>query len=253
MSIVLFADEAGLAVLRDCSFSPLAPVAVYDPDRFGDRLPEGLGAFRSLPHPTKDQRAAFVHRLAELDPKTGIIFSYSRILWKELLGVFPNGVYNIHFGKLPQYRGANTLQWSIINGEAATAATLHRVDQGIDTGPVIDEREVAIAPGDTALTVQRKLLDGARDLLDEWLPRLSAQPAEGVPQDEGRARTWPRRTPEDGKIDWAWPDETIRNLTRALVAPWPGAWYEDADGGKIVIDRDLTVDEVRELRRRVAP
>jgi len=158
-------------------------------------------------------------------------------------------VVNLHNGRLPEYRGANVLQWAIINGEPATAATLHYVDEGIDTGPVIDAVEVAITEADTALTLRERLVITDIALLERWLPQLLGGPAAAVPQEAARARTWPRRRPQDGAIDWNQTDRQIRDLTRALVPPWPGAWYVDRDGTTTVVSQVLEPDDIKRLRQ----
>ena len=179
----------------------------------------------------------------------GVICSYSRILWKELIDFFPMGVVNIHGGKLPEFRGANTLQWSIINGEKSTAATLHFVDEGVDTGSVIDAAEVVIETHDTAFTLLGKILKASASLLDIWLPSLLNEKAPAYPQDESKAQVWPRCTLDDGLLDWVHSDEEISLLSRALAAPWPGVFYYTDDNKKVVIDNALTSSEVAKLRK----
>ncbi|GKT30491.1 hypothetical protein ADUPG1_005517 [Aduncisulcus paluster] len=159
------------------------------------------------------------------------------------------GVVNIHGGKLPEYRGASTLQWAIINGEDSTAATLHFVDEGVDTGPVIDSAEVVIETHDSALSVLGKVLNASALLLDIWLPILLQGEVSSYPQDESKAHVWSRCTPEDGLIDWAQSDEEISLLTRALAAPWTGAFYYTNDNKKVVIDYALSPPEVAKLRK----
>jgi methionyl-tRNA formyltransferase len=255
-SIVVFGDEFGLPVVLEVLREVLnkSPAAcVIDPRRktAQDWRTNHAGSLHILRHPQKSQRERFVGMIAGLNPALGIVFSYSRILWPELIDTFPLGIVNLHGGRLPEYRGANVLQWVIINGEAETAMTLHYVDAGIDTGPVIAELPVVIDDGDTAVTLREHSAQSAKTLLAEWLPRLIEGKVTARPQDESSARTWPRRKPEDGLIDFSWPDERIRNMTRALVKPWPGAHYFDRSGRKIIIDRALSREEVAALRREV--
>lgn len=246
MCVVFFTDETAIEYLQSTILSLKQCIVVFDPYRHGMSLPSPFNGIPTLPHPEKEDRCSFLQRLGS--PQLGIIFSYSRILWKELLDLFPLGVVNIHGGKLPEYRGANTLQWAIINGEPHTAATLHKVDTGVDTGPVIDERIIAIQPHDTALTLRDKLLESGLDLLVEWLPQLLFSAVEGTAQNEAKACVYPRRTPDDGQIIWSMNDEQISRLTRALVSPWPGAFYYDVNGAKVVIDQALSPSEVAKLR-----
>lgn len=254
--IIAFGDEVGLPVVLQVIHEALVKkpdACVIDPRRKEVQrwYASQAGSLRILLHPEKHQRSSFVRELARLNPSLGIIFSYSRILWPELIETFPLGVVNLHGGKLPEYRGANVLQWLIINGETQTTMTLHYIDAGTDSGPVIAELPIAIENKDTALTLRDKMCQGAGTILAEWLPRLISGRVKAHPQDESRAKAWPRRKPEDGRIDFSFSDEKIRNMTRALVKPWPGAYYIDPSGKKITIDRALSLEEVAELRRKM--
>lgn len=253
MLTVYFTDEVGLMILKNHTILQAQDIVTYDPQRFKIAPPDTDGICSVIPHPEKQELASFISRLKTMSPKLGIIFSYSRILSKTLIDIFPNGVANIHYAKLPEYRGANTLQWAIINGEKETAVSLHYVNEGIDTGPVIDMRTVPIATSDTALDVQSKLNTEAAGLIAVWLPKLKAGTVQAIPQDETHARHWPRRGPEDGKIDWSMSDEQISNLTRALVKPWPGAYYFDPSNRKVVISKAMTPQDIERLRREVCP
>lgn len=248
-TVIIFGDNLGIPTTLDALPPDTTPVIVFDPKR-KDILQYG-DSIESYPFPDKDKRTNFITSIMAFQPVIGIINSFSRILWPELLDLFPMGVVNIHLSKLPEYRGANTLQWTIINGEKSTAATLHRVDQGIDTGPIIDEQIIAIDNDDTATTLQKKLVAAAAVLLKSWLPRIMVDPVAGTPQDSQLARTWKRRTPEEGRINWSWSDERIRNLTRALVAPWPGAWYKNSTGAKVIVNHALTLAEIRAIRQEI--
>jgi len=245
---VFFGDTSGLTVLRRLSLHRLCCAVTLDTSRVPLSEASDLGV-PVLAHPTRDDRQTFELSLHRLEPSLGVICSYNRILWPALLKVFPCGVVNLHNGRLPEYRGANVLQWAIINGEPATAATLHYVDEGIDTGPVIDAVEVAITEADTALTLRERLVITDIALLERWLPQLLGGPAAAVPQEAARARTWPRRRPQDGAIDWNQTDRQIRDLTRALVPPWPGAWYVDRDGTTTVVSQVLEPDDIKRLRQ----
>ena len=250
---ILFADEFGLDLARACLPEHGWLASVIDPNRPAAHrwASDNGGGGLVLDHPIKNDRENFLRDLDALDPAVGVIVSYGRILWPELIGMFPNGVANLHFGKLPEYRGANILQWAIIDGAKETAATLHYVDQGIDTGPVIDVTPMPIEDNDTALSLRRKLSFVGKEMLKVWLPKLLKNRVPAIEQDESRANFWPRRTEADGQIDWSWSDERIRNLTRALVPPWPGAFYIDRMGKKQIVDRAITLNEVKELRREV--
>ena len=255
MNIVIFGDESlERTVFPLLGKLELQPVFVYDPKRASavDFFTCGPGRqYPAFPHPARAEREAFVRQMAELHIPFALICSYSRIIWKELREVFPLGIANIHGAKLPQYRGANVLQWAIINGEHETGVTLHYIDDGVDTGPVIGQRAVPITDSDTSWTVRDKIIEETVVLLETCLPKLIRGPVPAEPQDESRAATWPRRHPEDSRIDWSWSDRKIANLTRAMLPPLPAAFYFDRDGVRREIDRILTPAEVHELRSRL--
>ena len=249
--VVVFGDEIGIPLILGAMPKSCEVRVVYDPARkaaFDFLAGLDTDIFR-VGHPEKDEREYFVRRLIAWNPGLGVMSSYSRILWPELLNIFPQGIVNLHTGKLPEYRGANVLQWVLIQGERETAITLHYVDRGIDTGPVIDERKIVIDPEDTAFTLSAKMIEASLPLLKQWVPQLLEKRCQAREQDESRAKIWPRRTPGNGLFDWDWPDERIRNLTRALVKPWPGAFYKDRSGHRIMVDRALTFEEIKRFRR----
>ena len=130
--------------------------------------------------------------------------------------------------------------------------TLHYVpDERVDSGPVIATRIVPIGEDDTAPVVRDKLIAAGTVLLDRWLARLASGKAPAQDQDQSKARVWRRRRPKDGRIDWSRSDRRIRDLTRALAAPWPGASYQDRSGRWVTVDRTLSLEQVAALRREV--
>lgn len=188
--------------------------------------------------PSRERIEPFVRELRALAPDAIVIWSYSMILPAAVIEVPRRGCVNVHGGLLPEYRGPHVMQWAIINGESETGVTLHYVDAGIDTGPIIAEARVPIGVEDDALTVRGKLKVAGARLLRAWWPAIAAGTAPRVPQDESRARYYPLRSPEDGRVDWTAPAVGIYNLVRALVAPWPGAFTE-LRGAKLVLRRVL--------------
>ncbi len=187
---------------------------------------------QSLPllvQPRRRDLAPFLETIRSLKPDLMLVWSYPMLLPPELTSLAANGAFNIHSGKLPEYRGGHVMIWALINGERETAATLHRIDAGIDTGPVVAEERFPIAWDDDIASLQAKLAVAGTALLTEWWPALAAGTALQTPQDESRARYYRMRTPADGLIDWAQSNIQVYNLVRALVAPWPGAftWVGD--------------------------
>lgn len=248
--IVAFGDAWGLPMILGAAADAGCAIAacVIDTGRVGEEWRPGAYSGPVLPHPAS---VSALRAALDAPPSLGVTASYSRILSRELLDLFPLGVVNLHGGKLPEYRGANVLQWAIINGEKEMGFTLHYMVEAVDAGPVLERVVLPIDPNDTALAMRTKSEPVSRDLLGRWLPRLMRERLTGTLQDESRARAWPRRRPEDGEIDWdAMSDIQVRDLIRALAAPWPGAFYREG-GEKVVLQAPLTLEEIRALRARL--
>lgn len=175
------------------------------------------------PRPDEPAYCEFKNRLRDLAPDLFIINSYSMILRPDVLAVPRFGAVNVHGALLPQYRGANPTEWALINGERETGVTIHAVDDGIDTGPIIAQRKVPIHFDDTWVDVRRRLGAATERLLAETLPAILAGGARLQVQGVEDGRHHRRRTADDGCFDWALPAIEIYNLIRALVDPHPGA------------------------------
>lgn len=258
MSLVLWGDLHGvqstIAAIGASDLSAIVVAANRPQDHAAiGRLAADFG-IPMLVHPPKaevDARAAFTTRLASLSPVLFLVNSYSMILPESWIAIPRHGALNVHGALLPQFRGANVLNWAIINGESETGVTVHQIDAGIDTGPIVAQRRISITDDDTALSVRSKLSVLGEELLSEIIPQALRAPVAVTPQDNSIARVWSKRTPQDGKIDWSWPTDQIYNLIRALVSPWPGAFYLDASGNRVVIDTIVPRARIEQLRREV--
>ncbi len=171
---------------------------------------------------------------------------FGRRIPRRIIDLPTIGIINIHPSLLPAYRGRHPLNWAIINGEKQTGVTIHHVSERIDEGGVIAHRPVAIEPDDTILDLHWRTVEAGRELLEEVLDAIDAGAFHGTPQGAAGASYYPPRTPADGLIDWQQPAERIRNLVRALAAPYPGAFFYHR-GEKIVVER------ARVLPHDVAP
>jgi methionyl-tRNA formyltransferase len=176
----------------------------------------------------------FVQQVRAAAPDVIVVWSYSMMLSQAVLDVPRLGAINVHGGLLPDYRGGHVMQWAIVNGEVETGVTLHYMDAGIDTGPVIADARFPIQVDDDAVRVRTNLKTFGADLLRRWWPEIAAGTAPRVPQDETRARYWPMRVPEEGRIDWTTTNEQICRLVRALTCNEPGAFIE-VDGRIVTI------------------
>ena len=255
MVLVLFGDPYGLPLLlRHTPEGAVAAVvaAAIRPGQH-EELRNVADAARVplLIHPKRTDPAypSFAAAISAISPDFILVHSYSMKLHVDILLLPRVAAVNVHGALLPQYRGPNPIQWAIINGETEAGVTMHHMTEEIDGGDVISQRRVPILFGDTWRDVQARIEAATGGMFADDLPRVLAGTAPRVPQDASRARTWPRRTPGDGAIDWDKPAVEIYNLVRALVRPLPGAFYYH-EGRKVVLDEYLAIGEIEALRER---
>lgn len=175
---------------------------------------------------------AFVEELAALRPDILWINSYSMIIRPDVLAIPTKGVLNIHGALLPNNRGSNPIQWAIINRQYQTGVTLHEVDSGLDSGPIIDQISVPIAIADTWVDVRNALVAASDTLIQNNLNQILQGNWKATAQNEALATFGPRRKEEDGCFTWSEPIIDIYNKIRALLPPIPAAFYVDERGIK---------------------
>lgn len=195
--------------------------------------------------PTRQPKNAndfgFVETIRGLAPDLIICVSFTEIFGRELIHVPRLGCINVHGALLPQYRGLHAHNWTIVNGETETGATIHYIDQGVDSGDIIAQSRVEITLADDAFTVREKVTKTAPPLLLETVRQIEEGSAPRLKQDEALARCWPPRKPEHGAINWTASSWKIFNLIRALVPPWPGA-FTSFRGSKLIVWEAEPVD-----------
>ena len=187
--------------------------------------------------------------LAQFEPDLVLSWSYGLRIPNFILDLPKIGAINIHGGLLPEWRGANILNWVLIEGATETGVTAHWMTEGFDEGPIIAQQTLSIDFLDTAWTLSNKLRHLSSQLLSSLLTDIEVGvvlPSQS--QDDSQARYYKRRTPEDGQIDWQKSNLEIYNLIRALVTPWPGA-YTVTEAGMKVVFRDLVPYESIEALR----
>ena len=173
--------------------------------------------------PTKMKDPEFLAALAAWKPDLIAVAAFGRILPPAILSLPPKGCINVHGSLLPKYRGAGPIQWAIINGETETGITTMLMDEGMDTGAMLLQEKIAIAPDDTAGSLSPRLAEVGGRLLVETLARLKAGTVVPQVQDHAQATMAPLLKKEDGAIDWTVPATAIANRIRGMT-PWPGAY-----------------------------
>ena len=209
------------------------PLVVTQPDR-----PRGRGMDVAV-SPMKDaairlgiallqpatikNNAEFRDQLAAIAPDAVIVVGYGRIIPQWMIDLPQLGNLNLHASLLPKYRGAAPIQWAIANGESTTGVTTMRIDAGLDTGDILMQREIPIAPEDTAETLGPKLASIGADLMVETLRGLDTGQVRPTPQDHSQATLAPILKKEDGRMDFTRSADDLFNRLRGFQ-PWPGAF-----------------------------
>ncbi len=166
---------------------------------------------------------AFRSQLLDLNPDAIIVVGYGRIIPQWMLDLPLFGNINLHASLLPKYRGAAPIQWAIARGETVTGVTTMKLNAGLDTGDILLQRELSIAPDDTAETLAPKLAEVGAELTVTTLRGLQTSSVHPRQQDHTEATLAPILKKEDGLIDFSHPASEILNRMRGFQ-PWPGAY-----------------------------
>lgn len=192
------------------------------------QLADGLGLPVRTPRTLKSDEEAQAFKALDLD--AAVVVSYGHILPKSFLEAPVLGCINIHGSLLPRWRGAAPIHRAILAGDAETGVTIMRMDEGLDTGPMLLAESTPISAADTAESVHDRLADlGARlivSTLDGLLRRSIEpvdQPAEGVTYAHKLGK-------EEGVLDWRRPAAELERKVRAFH-PWPGTSFEAPKAG----------------------
>ncbi len=184
-----------------------------------------LAVAKGIPvaQPTKMHAPEFRQQVSGWRPDVIAVTAFGRILPKAILDLPPGGCVNVHASLLPAYRGAAPIQWALMRGESETGITTMVMDEGMDTGAVLLQRTVSIAPEDTAAELGARLATVGGALLVETLTQLDAHSIVPQKQDDARATLAPLLTKEDGAIPWTQSAVEIVNRIRGC-SPWPGSY-----------------------------
>ena len=186
-----------------------------------------LALERGVPvaQPAKVKTPELPTQLREWDPDLAVVAAYGRILPTAVLELPRQGCINVHASLLPKYRGAAPIQWAILRGETSTGVTIMRMNERMDEGNMLLQRETPIGPTETYGELQRRLADlGAAALMDA-LPALHAGTARDVVQDDAAATYAPMIGKADGAINWTLSAHEIVCRVRAFN-PWPSAFTQ---------------------------
>lgn len=169
-----------------------------------------------------------------LQPDLLVLAFVTDFVPQSMIDLATYGGINYHPSLLPKYRGGSAMNWAIINGETETGVTIHYIDAGVDTGPILLQERVPIAPDDTVKSLYfEKLYPLGVQMVAAAVRLIREGKARPVPQDEKQASFQPVIKEADVQIDWRQNTQKIYNLIRG-ANPHPGAWTTFR-GGKLKI------------------
>jgi methionyl-tRNA formyltransferase len=161
--------------------------------------------------------------LKRVDPDAVVIIAYGQIIPARLLTIPRLGWMNLHASLLPRYRGAAPIHWAIANGETLSGLTTMQIDKGMDTGPILLQREIEIGPDETSPELAARMSQSGAGLVVDSLVRFGRGEIIPTPQDSQSASNAPILKKEDGRINWSQTAKQIYNRMRGFT-PWPGTY-----------------------------
>ena len=199
-----------------------------------------LGLTVHTPRNFKSEKDHKIFR--ELKADIAVVVAYGLILPNQILSSPKLGCVNIHASLLPRWRGAAPIQRAIMEGDDETGICIMKMDEGLDTGPVLSSRKIQITENDTAKILSERLSLVGSNLIVEVLDKLSdykvqSQSTVGITYASKIHKS-------EAKIDWSLPAQTIDRKIRAL-SPFPGAWTE-INGERVKLLASKVIDKENE-------
>ena len=192
--------------------------------------------------PDKVKEDGFAEELRALNPDVIIVIAFGQILSKDILDMPKYGCVNVHASLLPKYRGAAPIQWAVIDGEEKSGVCTMRMDEGLDTGDIIDQEEITLDEKETGGSLFDKLAVLGGELILKTLDHLEFGNASFTKQNDDESTYAKKMTKDLGCIDFSKDAVSIERLIRGLN-PWPSAFtYID---GKVMKIWDADVVEVQ--------
>lgn len=194
---------------KGVSFSPVKEAA----------LSRGIPVFQ----PRRIREPECVQELRKYEADVMVVVAFGQILPKEILTMTRYGCINVHASLLPKYRGAAPIQWAVIDGEKVSGVTTMQMDEGLDTGDMIQKREVLLDEKETGGSLEKKLAAAGAALCVETLEKIENGTAEFTRQGESPTAYARMLDKKLGLVDWSRPAEETERMIRGLN-PWPSAY-----------------------------
>jgi methionyl-tRNA formyltransferase len=192
--------------------------------------------------PEKIKRPEAVEELKKWEADLYVVAAFGQILSQEILDIPRYGCINVHASLLPKYRGAAPIQWSILNGDSVTGVTIMQMELGLDSGAILTQTTVPIAPKETGDSLFDKLCVAGARLLVETIPMIEKGEITPIPQDESAATHVKMLTKGMGKMDFIRTAVELDRQVRGFNS-WPGAYCYFNDKTLKVWDADAESKE----------
>lgn len=239
MKIIFFGtSKFAVSALKKVKASGYAVAAVVtQPDKKAGRHLEVLPSpvkkeAKKLGVPIHQPQAitekGFIEKIKSCGADFFVVVGFGNILTKEILDIPKFCCLNIHASLLPKYRGAAPVKWAVANGEKTTGVTIIRMNEEMDAGDIVLQKEVKIGPDETSATLDNRLAKPGAELLIDAIESIEKGKAQFRKQNEKDVTFAPKLTKKDGRIDWSLDTASILNRVRGLK-PWPGT-YSSLEG-----------------------
>lgn len=186
------------------------------------------------PEKLRGNMAAF-EQIQAWNPAVIVVAAFGKLLRKDVLDLPAFGCLNVHASLLPRWRGASPIQAAILHGDAQTGVTIMKMEEGLDTGPMLSRTALEISADETAETLEIRLAETGAELLMKTLPEYLRGEIEPIPQTEEGQTYAPLLKKEDGLLDFCQPVEQLERQVRAYF-PWPGC-YTIIDNGILKVHK----------------
>jgi len=185
-----------------------------------------------------------IKMIENISPEIIFCIGGMHIIPKSVLSIPRLGCVNIHPSLLPKYRGRYSTAHAIFNGEKYSGVTIHWMDEGIDTGPIIMQEKIEIKDTDTARTLYDKFTKIGTLLFKEFLNLwITGQKIPSLKQDENEASYYPKSLPAGGEIDWSWDGAKIKRFIRAMTfEPFGSARFKIGNEEMLIVNKKYVDD-----------
>ena len=181
--------------------------------------------------------------IKSFNPDIIFCFGWSNLLKKNVLTLAPMGVLGFHPSELPKNRGRHPLIWALVLGLKKSASTFFFMDEGIDSGEILSQKDFDILSTDDAQILYDKFVNIALLQIEEFLPQLEKKTYQTIKQNDEVSNIWRKRAKIDGQIDFRMGSRAIYNLVRALTKPYVGAHINYKDKEIIVWKVEIIENE----------